>query len=108
MYKRIILSGSAQEARRAEIREKLKAHNKVCPHCHTDEWVRFIKDVDTREWDFKAMAELGYMYKIYKCSRCGAQWEIYPDKLDEAVSALCKLEGERGKELLSYDYDMEI
>ena len=108
MYKRIVLSGSAQEARRADIREKLKAHAKVCPHCHTDEWTDFVKDVDTRDWDFKAMAEFGCVYKIYKCLRCGAQWEIYPDALDEAVNALYKLEIERGEELLSYDYDMEI
>lgn len=108
MYKRIILSGSAQEARRADIREKLKAHDKVCPHCHTDEWADFVKDVDTRVWDSKAMAEFGCVYKIYKCLRCDARWEIYPDQRDEAVDALYKLEEERGEELLDYDYDMEI
>lgn len=108
MYKRIVLSGSVQEARRADIREKLKAHDRICPHCHTDERTRFIKDVDTRIWDSKAMAEFGCVYKIYKCTRCDAQWEIYPDALDEAVNALYKLEIERGEELLSYDYDMEI
>lgn len=108
MYKKIVLNGSAQEARRADIREKLKAHDKVCPRCHTDAWARFIKDVDTRVWEPKVMAEFGCVYKVYKCGRCDAQWEIYPDKLDEAVSALYKLEEERGEELLDYDYDMEI
>ena len=108
MYKKIILYGSALEAHYADIRAKLKAHDKVCPHCHTEEWTLWIKDVDTRFWESRAMVEVGYMYKMYKCSRCGAQWEIYPDKIDEAVSALLKLEEERGEELLSYDYDMEI
>lgn len=108
MYKKIVLNGSAQEARRADIREKLKAHAKVCPHCHTDEWTDFVKDVDTRVWDPKAMAEFGCVYRIYKCLWCGAQWEIYPDELDKAVDALYKLEIERGEELLSYDYDMGI
>jgi DNA-directed RNA polymerase subunit RPC12/RpoP len=54
------------------------------------------------------MAEFGHIYKIYKCTRCGAQWEIYPNNIDEAVDALYKMEVERGEELLSYDYDMEI
>lgn len=108
MYKKIVLNGSAQEARRADIREKLKAHDKACPYCHTDAWVRFIKDVDARVWEPKVMAEFGCVYKIYKCGRCGAQWEIYPNELDKAVDALYKLEEERGEELLSYDYDMEI
>ena len=96
MYKRIVLSGSAQEACRADIRAKLKAHDKVCPHCHTDDWTDFIKEVTTRFWDSKTMAEFGCVYKVYKCTRCDAQWEIYPDKLEEAVSALYKLEEERG------------
>lgn len=108
MYKKIVLNGSAQEARRADIREKLKAHDKICPHCHTDTRTRFVKDVDTRVWDSTFMAEFGCVYKVYKCARCDAQWEIYPDQLDKAVDALYKLEIERGEELLSYDYDMEI
>jgi ribosomal protein S27AE len=108
MYKKIILNGSAQEAYRAEIKEKLRAHDRVCPRCHTDEWTDFIKEVDNRVWEPKVMAEFGHIYKIYKCTRCGAQWEIYPNNIDEAVDALYKLEVERGEELLSYDYDMEI
>lgn len=108
MYKKIVLNGSAQGVRRTDIREKLKAHDKVCPYCHTGEWTRFVKEMDTRVWDSKAMAEFGSVCKVYKCSRCEAQWEIYPDNLDEAVNTLYKLEEERGEELLSYDYDMEI
>lgn len=108
MYKKIILHGNAQWARCADIREKLKMHDRVCPRCHTDEWAFFLKDVDTRVWEPKVMAEFGCVYKIYKCARCDAQWEIYPDNLDEAVNALYKLEEERGEELLDYDYDMEI
>lgn len=108
MYKELLNPGSAKSARLYDIKEILFAHNNICPHCHTDTWSKCIESIDTKEWDSRANAYLGYSYDLYSCARCEAKWRIFPEELNNAAKRLLKMENEKGAELLDYEYDLEI